>query len=1040
MNLPRLLRSVALLLVAISAHSATEQTILPVCGQKLPLPSSMPFDKSGYELQLGQFLQPECYKVLGWQHDRELRITGPTSAALGGTDPHNPVWTTSTWGMHNTVYIYYSPDVYRWLCETDAAGERHFVKECRANCPTCGLDGKQPIKPIENGSMILKEMFNNTTEAILQDRDPTKLPRPGMALMVKDSNGSKDGWWWGAWIPEPTLSQQAQLDWPPPVNFAYPWMGFGYYCVNCHGSANNAESTFSSLHNIYGETNSFTNFYFQDQPPLVGAKKASALEVLSAHEAKNIIIEDALPPPCPGLPDDKVNRVTRPRCDYLPEFLTTFRVPQLVKPTWSDAQKNLAMPPVPYDHVNSTPHGPPLFMTSDQCVSCHAAGATGMHFDMTLQQVNLPATPPATEPVNQAYSNLLNLAPYGEWVSSPMGMGGRDPIFFAQLESEEKLHPALGKIVPDLCLHCHGVMGQRQFCLDQFPDKKQGNEVCNNSNLLGLDQNSRPIVKRELFTRDIMKAIPYQATTDKQRTDSRYAGLARDGISCTTCHHIKIEETTPIGHTFTGDFRVGEAEQIHGPFNEPKIVPMEHALGTTPVEYPDLLNSKICGSCHAVVLPVFNGNDPYTPPGASKPLVIIEQATYPEWVFSDYRDKGPTPKSCQNCHMQTSYPGFGDLSFKIAAIQEGSNMPQVENRRPLSEIDLAPRDQYGRHTLVGLNVFFNKFAQQFPDILGIRIFDPMLVGHGVAPLETTFNSMIQQADETTGSVDITSVIIQHGNIVANVEVKNEAGHKFPSGVGFRRAFIEFKVLDSKNNTIWISGGTSPTGVILNANKKPVKGEFFWKDDCVPMTAAEQKDWFQPHYTTITSQDQAQIYQELVRDPVGKFTTSFLSLATGVKDNRLLPKGWTPTLKLADETGLGSPKLSAADLVKRVLPELPALGGGQVNDPYYLPKSEGGLGGGGDALTYSVSLSDLGGSMPANVQATLYYQSIPPFFLQDRFCTTPTLADTSRLYFLAGHTDLSKTRADGWKLMVVTDTAPVHVMLESSDNAGKPGGR
>jgi hypothetical protein len=849
--------------------------------------------------------------------------------------------------------------------------------------------------------------------------------------MVKDSNGSKDGWWWGAWVPQtpggsgPT--EQEQLDWPPPVNFPYPWMGFGYYCVNCHGSANNAESTFSALNNIHGDTNSFSDFYFQDQPPIVGQTKTQKVELLSPHDRVNITLQDALPPPCKNLPDDKVNRVTTPLCDYLPDFLTTFNIPQLVKPTWAEAKKNLAMPPVPYDHVNSTPHGPPLFMTSDQCVSCHAAGATGMHFDMTLQQAGQPA-----------YTNLLNLAPYGEWVSSPMGLGGRDPIFFSQLESEEKLHAGLGKIVPDLCLHCHGVMGQRQFCLDQFDDPKKGNEVCNNTNLLGLDQNSRPIVRRELFTRDMMKAIPYQATTTKQQNDSRYAALARDGISCTTCHHIKIEENTPIGHTFTGDFRVGKAEEIHGPFNQPKIVPMEHSLGATPVEYADLLNSKICGSCHSVVLPVFNGNDPYTPPGASKPLVIIEQATYPEWVFSEFRDKGPNPKSCQNCHMQKSYPGFGDLSFKIAAIQEGSNMPQVENRRPLSEIDLSPRAEYGRHTLVGLNVFFNKFAQQFPDILGIRIQDPMLVSHGVAPLETTFNSMIQQADETTGSIDVTSALVDHGRLVANVEIRNDAGHKFPSGVGFRRAFIEFKVLDAQGRTIWISGGTSPTGVILGADQRPIKGEFFWKDNCVPMTAAEQAKWYQPHYTHITSRDQAQIYQELVRDPVGKFTTSFLSLAIGVKDNRMLPKGWTPTLELAEATGLGSPKLSARDLVQRVQPELPGLDVDHVKDPYYIPKAEGGLGGGGDALTYSVSLADLGGVWPAKVQATLYYQSIPPFYLQDRFCTTPTLPDTSRLYFLAGHADLSNTRADNWKLMVMTDTAEVHLMLATPDTAGKTG--
>ena len=33
-------------------------------------------------------------------------------------------------------------------------------------------------------------------------------------------------------------------------------------------------------------------------------------------------------------------------------------------------------------------------------------------------------------------TQLVNLSPYGEWRASPMGLAGRDPIFFAQLQSE----------------------------------------------------------------------------------------------------------------------------------------------------------------------------------------------------------------------------------------------------------------------------------------------------------------------------------------------------------------------------------------------------------------------------------------------------------------------------------------------------------------------------------------------------------------------------------------------------------------------------
>ena len=40
---------------------------------------------------------------------------------------------------------------------------------------------------------------------------------------------------------------------------------------------------------------------------------------------------------------------------------------------------------------------------------------------------------------------LVNISPYGTWRGSPMGLAGRDPIFFAQLASEtETFHPSVG--------------------------------------------------------------------------------------------------------------------------------------------------------------------------------------------------------------------------------------------------------------------------------------------------------------------------------------------------------------------------------------------------------------------------------------------------------------------------------------------------------------------------------------------------------------------------------------------------------------------
>jgi hypothetical protein len=983
------------------------------CSAALPLPSELLFEKSEYERILGRFLRAGCYQTLRWHHDAQIRPTGPTFAALGGDDPHVPKWITTTQGTHTTVVVWYSPDVYRWMCERDAAHERKFVGECRKTCPTCKLELGQKVQPIADGSMILKMMYGNTTEQHLEDPSVPKVEPNIIALMVRDSRGGKDGWYWGSWDPQAT--EASQLDWPPPANLPYPWMGFGYYCVNCHASAKD-EFTFSSLNNVIGDPDTFVKFYFQDQPPIAGEPPQPTIETISAHERFEPIQDLLANPGSTRLlwnkvpwPNPAVNRLTAPLPEYSPEFLKTFGARIIVPPTPAQIVK-LFMAPEVYDHVFPTADGPPLFMTSDQCVGCHAAGSTGLHFDMTLQQAG-----------HAAFSDLLNLASYGEWRGSPMGLAGRDPIFFSQLETEQKAHPALAKLAPDVCLHCHGVMGQRQFCLDQFKDDpKKAAAVCNNTDLLGLDRSSQPIVPRQLFARETLDAVPFRANTEQEKKDARYGGLARDGVSCTICHHIEVDPKAPIGNTFTGDFRVGPADALHGPFEGPPQIPMNHSLGADPVEYPLVRSSRVCGSCHSVVLPVFDGDKPWVPHGAKKPEVIIEQATYPEWVFSDFRDGGPTPMSCQNCHMASSYPSLsGTLATKIASIQEASNMPQTENRQPQKEIDLKTRTPYGRHTLVGLNVFFNQFAQQFPDILGIRVQDPMLGGRGVAPLSTTFNSMIQQADTGTATASVTRVETTADRLVAEVKVENLAGHKFPSGVGFRRAFLTFEVLDAAGNDLWVSGRSTPTGVLVGADGEPIAGEFMWKSECRPKTAAEQT--FQPHYETITRQDQAQIYQELITDPRGKLTTSFLSLANVVKDNRLLPRGWTPTLELARSEGLGSAKLSVEDLVKRVLPDLPDGHGGEVHDPWYEPKSKGGLGGGGDALTYAIPLADLKGT-PASVRVTLYYQAIPPAYLQDRFCSTPTRPDTGRLFFVAGHTNLDSTRAEGWKLQVVSSGA------------------
>lgn len=410
----------------------------------------------------------------------------------------------------------------------------------------------------------------------------------------------------------------------------------------------------------------------------------------------------------------------------------------------------------------------------------------------------------------------------------------------------------------------------------------------------------------------------------------------------------------------------------------------------------------------------------------------------------------------------------GSFKSKIASIEEYGNYPETDYRLPPREIDLPVRDNYARHYLVGLNVFFVKMAQQFPDVLGIPTQDQG-TGGSVPPLIVTEQAMLDQAADETATIEarIVASDAAAGTLEADVTVKNLVGHKFPSGVSFRRAFIEFSVLDKNGEVLWASGRTDETGVLVDEHGDHIRGEFWWEPDC--SARRENLKPHQPHYEAVTKQDQAQIYQELYmrnRSPV-RLTTSFLSIGEHVKDNRLQPRGFLPEadrVKIARALGDATPLPPPHQGRDSELPILPDASGSALPDENFGsdeavgphgramrdPDYSSGLG--QDTLRYSVSGL---ARPPASVRARLYYQATPPFFLQDRFClatkakpapaagtapSTPsgidhtTTADTERLYFLAGHLNLDGTEAESWKLQVAR--AAVARVGESGDGASR----
>jgi hypothetical protein len=233
--------------------------------------------------------------------------------------------------------------------------------------------------------------------------------------------------------------------------------------------------------------------------------------------------------------------------------------------------------------------------------------------------------------------------------------------------------------------------------------------------------------------------------------------------------------------------------------------------------------------------------------------------------------------------------------------------------------------------------------------------------------------------------------VEAGKLIVEVTVTNKAGHRFPSGVGFRRAFLELQAT-AGGKVFFSSGTTNAKGQITDFGGQVLGTESF-KDG-----------QYQPHFSQanpIRTSDQVQIYEELTQNADHQFTTSFTRRDFDIKDNRLLPRGWRLTGP-ADLT-IPEPYLHAT---------LPV--GDALKDPVYL------AGNGQSIVRYEIPLPEGAGVEDVHATVSLYSQTMPPYFLADR-AETKTPA-TARLEFLAGSLGtLKDTDYVNWKLLIGSAT-------------------
>ncbi len=401
--------------------------------------------------------------------------------------------------------------------------------------------------------------------------------------------------------------------------------------------------------------------------------------------------------------------------------------------------------------------------------------------------------------------------------------------------------------------------------------------------------------------------------------------MARDGVNCSACHQQRMDQ---VGNDFSGDLHF-HTDTIWGPYvSEEQDFPifyqaMQSFVGYTPVGSHTFSKSETCAGCHTLATHTadltgnYTGND------------FIEQATYHEWLNSSYKTSNDPAvhQECQDCHMPK-------LNEPIVIASGYSFLP---GRQP-----------YAQHWLVGGNTFMLELMKNNIDALDITA----NAGH--------FNTVIARTQDQlryqTAEVTLNTGVIDQDTARFEVNIRNLAGHKFPSGYPARRAFVEFVITDNNGQEVFRSGGVDNDYRVIGENST-----------------------YEPHYNMINAPEQVQIYEMVMADVNGNVTTVLERADDYLKDNRLTPLGFSTQVGgLYDTTKI--------------------VGANWDND---FNKLNGVEGTGSDILHFHVPIQNFN-SGDFHVTARLLYQTAPPKYMDEMFAfDTPEINTWRNMYLEQG---------------------------------------
>jgi hypothetical protein len=398
---------------------------------------------------------------------------------------------------------------------------------------------------------------------------------------------------------------------------------------------------------------------------------------------------------------------------------------------------------------------------------------------------------------------------------------------------------------------------------------------------------------------------------------------------------------TSVGQTFSGIIPYDTSRNVYGPFPNPFVGPMQLYEGYTPTYSSHMNQARICSSCHTLITETADTS------GVLTGGIFVEQATYHEYLNSQFPADNIT---CQTCHMP-------HLEDSIIIANGFSN--------------LLPRGPFNQHVFAGANSFMLTLIKNNKTSLGAGAEDWQF--------DTTIAATKQLLRQQSIVFDLQFDSLTNNTGYFTTRIQNKAGHKFPSGYPSRRAVLQLLVTDATGDTVFKSGTFT--------NDYHVLGE-------TPS--------FEGHHDVISQPDRPQIYELVMGDVNGNFTSVLERAAIILKDNRIPPVGFTTASGVYDTVQISADALADPDFNK-------------VNSVE---------GSGVDLVHFQVPVTGAIGNI--TVHANVFYQSVPPKWLEEMFMLNSPQIDTFRTMF---------NNADQTPLLIASDSL-VNIDLAVGNNPGR----